>query len=107
MYEVNRSVFLLVPLEPFWAWLQSLHDIDLEQLSLDILQQDANAYLTSASEDIDNLWVEIEQREDESLWPDLSFDNFRNWFGVQFSTVVTDLAQEDLAREAFVPIPLN
>ena len=120
MYEVNRSVFLLVPLEPFWAWLQSLHDIDLEQLSLDILQQDANAYLTSASEDIDNLWVEIEQRyedifaaeladwcEDESLWPDLSFENFRNWFGVQFSTVVTDLAQEELAREAFVPIALS
>ena len=24
MYEVNRSVFLLIPLEPFWNWLQSL-----------------------------------------------------------------------------------
>ena len=24
MYEVNRSVFLLVPLDPFWNWLQSL-----------------------------------------------------------------------------------
>ncbi|PIT53004.1 VacJ [Snodgrassella alvi] len=120
MFEVNRSVFLLVPLEPFWAWLQNLPDIDLEQLSLESLQQDANAYLTSACEDIDDLWAEIEQRyqdifaaeladwcEDEGLWPTLSLDNFKDWFGVQISTVVTDLAQEELMREAFVPIDLN
>ncbi|MDP0947391.1 hypothetical protein, partial [Klebsiella pneumoniae] len=23
MYEVNRSVFVLIPLEPFWNWLQT------------------------------------------------------------------------------------
>ncbi|MCO6508091.1 MAG: VacJ [Snodgrassella sp.] len=120
MYEVNRSVFLLIPLEPFWAWLQNLPDIDLEELSLEVLQQDANAYLTSAREDANDLWTEVEQRyqdifaaeladwcEDESLWPTLSFDNFKDWFGVQISTVVTDLAQEELARETFVSIVLN
>ena len=46
MYEVNRSVFLLIPLDPFWNWLQSL-SIDLSEYSLEDLQADANAYLVN------------------------------------------------------------
>lgn len=120
MYEVNRSVFLLVPLDPFWIWLQNLPNIDQDELSLEVLQQDANAYLTSACENIDDLWVEIEERyqdifaaeladwcEDENLWPAINLEIFKSWFGIKISTVVTDLAQEELAREAFVPITLN
>ncbi len=45
MYEINRSVFLLMPLEPFWRWLQSLPDVDLSDIELEDLQADANAYL--------------------------------------------------------------
>ena len=47
MYEVNRSVFLLIPLDPFWNWLQSL-SIDLSEYSLEDLQADANAYLVNS-----------------------------------------------------------
>lgn len=42
MYEVNRSVFLLIPLEPFWAWLESLPGGKTEGLTLEDLQADAN-----------------------------------------------------------------
>ena len=38
MYEINRSVFLLMPLEPFWRWLQSLPDVDLSDIELEDLQ---------------------------------------------------------------------
>ena len=43
MYEINRSVFLLMPLEPFWRWLQSLPDVNLSDIELEDLQADANA----------------------------------------------------------------
>ena len=84
------------------------------------LQQDANAYLVSPCEDVEEVWAEIEARveeifaaelgdwcEDESLWPDLHPDIFNEWFDIQLSTVVTDLAAQDLARDAFQPITLN
>ena len=120
MYEVNRSVFLLIPLEPFWAWLEDLPDINLDNLTLDMLQQDANAYLIPSCEDGDELWAEIEGRyldifaaeladwcEDEDLWPQLTLDRFKSWFKVKFSMIVTDLTAEELVREEFVPFELN
>lgn len=120
MYEVNRSVFLLVPLEPFWYWLQSLPDIDLNGMTLADLQQDANAYLVNPCEDANDVWAEIEARfepifvaelsdwcEDESLWPDLHPDIFNEWFDIQLATVVTDLVHQDLLREVFEPLSLN
>ena len=84
MYEVNRSVFLLIPLEPFWNWLQSLPGNHLDGLTLEDIQADAN-----------------------SEWPDLDADIFNEWFDIQLSTVITDLEHEPLAREAFQPINLN
>ncbi|OSI08047.1 VacJ-like protein [Neisseria animaloris] len=120
MYEVNRSVFLLVPLEPFWNWLQSLPEVDLDDIRLEDLQADANAYMVKPCETVDEVWDEIENHfeeifaaelgdwcEDESYWPDLHADIFGEWFDIQLSTVVTDLEQEPLGREIFQPITLN
>lgn len=120
MYEVNRSVFLLIPLEPFWTWLQSLPDVQLNDITLTDLQQDANAYLVSPCDDVAEVWAEIEEHfqnifaaeladwcEDENLWPDLHPDIFNEWFDIQLSTVVTDLAHQELARESFQPFSLN
>ena len=119
MYEVNRSVFLLIPLDPFWNWLQSL-SIDLSEYSLEDLQADANAYLVNPCDNADEVWDEIEARfeeifaaeladwcEDESEWPDLHPDIFNEWFDIQLSTVLTDLSSEPLAREAFQPFDLS
>ena len=41
MYEVNRSVLVLVPQAPFWNWLSHLPEIDLDGLELEDLQADA------------------------------------------------------------------
>ncbi|MDO5059594.1 MAG: VacJ [Neisseria sp.] len=119
MYEVNRSVFLLMPLEPFWNWLQSV-GTDLDGITLEDLQADANAYLVNPCDSADEVWDEIEERveeifaaeladwcEDESLWPDLHPDIFGEWFDIQLSTVITDLSAEPLARESFQAISLG
>ena len=90
MYEVNRSVFLLIPLDPFWNWLKSLPGNHLDGLTLEDIQADANSYLVRPCETADEVWDEIEARfedifaaeladwcEDESEWPDLDADSFQ------------------------------
>ncbi len=120
MYEVNRSVFIVVPREPFWQWLSNLPHSDLGDLTLAELQQDANSYLVPACQNIDEVWDEIEARtetifaaeladwcDDESYWPDLTAELFNEWFNVQISSIVTDLADEPIEREAFADLNLN
>lgn len=120
MHEVNRSLFLLIPLSPFWDWLSQLPQINLAHVSLASLQEDANAYLISVCENAGEAWAEIELRfaeifaaeladwcEDETLWPDLTMENFTTWFGIQVASVVTDLSKQELMRESFLPLSLN
>ena len=120
MYEVNRSVFIVVPREPFWQWLSNLPHSDLGDLTLAELQQDANSYLVPACQNIDEVWDEIEAHnetifaaeladwcDDESYWPDLTAELFNEWFNVQISSIVTDLAEEPVEREAFADLDLN
>lgn len=120
MYEINRSVITLIPQEPFWAWLHTLPDTNLEDYELEGLQEDANAYLIKPCEDIDEAWDEVmanlEQLfsaeladwcEDPAQWPDLHPDIFAEWFDVRLSSILTDLCAGDIEREAFEPIILN
>ena len=41
---------------------------------------------------------------DETHWPDLHLDIFREWFDVELSSIVTDLSSEPLQRESFQEI---
>lgn len=119
MYEVNRSVFVAIPREPFWNWLMDVSEGDLNGLTLEDLQADANSYLIDACENADEVWDVIEERieeifaaeladwcDDESLWPDLHPDIFGEWFDVVISSVVTDLSSGALARESFQPLDI-
>lgn len=117
MYEVNRSVFIVIPRAPFWHWLNDLPDSHLDGILLQDLQEDANSYLVSACQNAEEVWDEIENRleeifaaeladwcEDDSLWPDLHPDIFRQWFDIELSSIVTDLSSEPLQRETFAAL---
>lgn len=117
MYEVNRSVFLLIPLEPFWAWLESLPGGKTEGLTLEDLQADANSYLVAPCENADEVWDQIQSHletvfaaeladwcEDESQWPDLHPDIFAEWFDIQLSPILCDLSAREVEREPFQPL---
>lgn len=119
MYEVNRSIIIVVPLEPFWQWLQQLPNSDFSDFSLESLQDDANSYLIPACENADEVWTEVESRieeifaaeladwcEDEREWPELHPEIFRQWFDVVLSSIVTDLSSEPLQRESFTAISI-
>ncbi|MBN3003892.1 hypothetical protein HNO92_002588 [Chromobacterium alkanivorans] len=121
MYEVNRSIALIRPLAPFHAWLQALPGGLDEEISLAHLGQDCNALLIPAAEDYADAQAFVHERyqqlfqaeladwcDDDSLWPEeLSLELFQQWFAVEIHSIVTDLVDEALEREAFVPLELG
>jgi hypothetical protein len=54
MLEINRSLVMLKPKQPFLDWARSLDDED-EDLTLDQLAEDSTAYL------IQELWEDSDQ----------------------------------------------
>lgn len=116
MYEVNRSLVLLKPRQPFADWLLALPGQQAD-VTLDALRDSANALLIPVAEDLDEIATLLAERmddlfeaeladwcDDQTLWPTpRTLDVFRAWFDVEIHPVVTDLADAPLAREAFRP----
>lgn len=121
MYEVNRSIALIRPLAPFHAWLQQLPGGLDGGMSLDQLGLDCNALLIPPAEDYTDAQTFILERyqqlfeaelsdwcDDDGLWPEtLTLELFQQWFAVEIHSIVTDLVDEPLEREAFVPLELG
>lgn len=109
MSEINRSLLILKPKQPFLDWTRT-HDDDDRDLSLDELHHDSTAYL------IPELWQDSDQQEllesyydvlfeeqlagwwtDEADWPDTrDLKMFLTWFEVEFHSLVFDLCEEPI-----------
>ena len=121
MYEVNRSVAIVKPKQPFFDWLNSLPFEQDETLTLHALRQDCNALLIPPAEDFEDAREFIRRRwrsifdaeladwcEDAPLWPEKRTPNlFQQWFDVEVHSVLTDLVSEPLEREAFAELDLD
>ncbi|MDC7718198.1 VacJ [Vogesella sp. DC21W] len=120
MYEVNRSIAILKPRQPFLDWLKSLPGGLDEQLELVQLRGDCNALLIPAADDYDSAEDFVRQHyhslfaaeladwcEDEAFWPALTPALFTDWFDVEIHSVLTDLVEQPLEREAFIPLDLD
>lgn len=120
MYEVNRSIAILKPRQPFLDWLKSLPGGLDEQLELVQLRGDCNALLIPAADDYDSADDFVRQHyhslfaaeladwcEDEAFWPALTPALFGEWFDVEIHSVLTDLVEQPLEREAFIPLDLD
>ncbi len=111
MSEINRSLLILTFKQPFLDWARSLDD-ESDDLTLASLNEDAHAYL------IPELFDDSDQEEflescyeilftgelqswwlEETAWPqprDLKM--FREWFEVEFHSLVFDLCTIPLER---------
>ncbi|SCK10438.1 VacJ [Vogesella sp. LIG4] len=120
MYEVNRSVAILKPRQPFLDWLQQLPGSLEGQLQLDELRRDCNALLIPAADDYASAEDFVRQHyrtlfgaeladwcDDDAFWPDMTPQLFLQWFDVEIHSVLTDLVDFPLEREAFVPFDLD
>jgi len=110
---VNRSVLIVRAKEPFRQWLRSLPDP--EDASLAEINEDSSVYLVPEYEDdsekekiLKMMYEEIfeEQLEDwwrdEDDWPkNRNMSLFKNWFDVEFHSVVIDLVGGELISEEY------
>jgi len=109
MLEINRSLVILKPKQPFLDWARTLEDED-KDLTLKHLAEDSTAYL------IPELWQDSDQQSllesyydvffeeqlagwwtDETAWPqkrDLKM--FLDWFELEFHGLVFDLCDEPI-----------
>ncbi|MGL6046176.1 MAG: VacJ [Vogesella sp.] len=120
MYEVNRSVAILKPRQPFLDWLQNLPGSLDGQLQLAQLRADCNALLIPAADDYESAEDFVRQHyrtlfgaeladwcDDDAFWPELTPALFTEWFDVEIHSVLTDLVDNPLEREAFIPLDLD
>ena len=112
MGPINRSVVVIKPKRPFLEWTQKLPD-PLEGLTLERLYDDSHAYLfpewdTHAQreellgEAYDYLfeWELFGWHRDERAFPKKrTLAMFREWFEVEFHSVVVDLVDGKIKRD--------
>ena len=109
MSEINRSLLILKPRQPFLDWAQTLNDRD-KDLTLAELAEDSTAYL------VPELWEDSDQNAllessydilfeeqlegwwtDEAAWPrERNLKMFLDWFEVEFHSLVFDLCGEPI-----------
>lgn len=109
MSEINRSLVILRPKQPFLDWGKTLDDED-KNFTLEQLGEDSTAYL------IPELWDDSDQEEllesyydvlfeeqlagwwtDETAWPQKrNLKMFLDWFEVEFHSLVFDLCDEPI-----------
>jgi hypothetical protein len=108
MFEIDRSLIVVRPKQPFLDWVQS---VDYEEgLTLGDLRVDPSAYL------IPQLWTNDEQPAilrwcygvvfeaeldswytDPALWPqNRDLEMFLEWFDIEFHSGVFDLCDEPI-----------
>lgn len=110
MSEINRSLIILKPKEPFLDWARTLNDDEVKDLTLKQLAEDSIAYL------IPELWQDSDQQSllksyydvffeeqlagwctDETVWPKKrNLRMFLDWFEVEFHSLVFDLCDEPI-----------
>jgi len=108
---LNRSVLIVKAKEPFRQWINSLPDPD--GVTLEELNEDSTAYLIPEYDD-DNQRDRILKKtfkdifeeqldgwwQDEKNWPvKRDFRTFKQWFDVEFHSVVIDIVDADLIDE--------
>ncbi|MGI8733962.1 MAG: hypothetical protein ACR2LM_11785 [Pyrinomonadaceae bacterium] len=103
MSEINRSLLVVKPKQPFLDWA---HSWDRARYTLDDIREDSTAYLIPEYELNDEQMVILEychgfifEEElfswciDEATWPEQrDLKTFLEWFDLEFHSLVFDLA---------------
>lgn len=117
-YTLNRASVSLKPKRPLIDWLQKIdRSLGKEPMgALDPLDENGDIFLVPGEDVIDSRedavkWVEKEWSDffefelgkwiiDDQLWPkNRTLKLFREWFDIEYHSMVWDLGREPLATE--------
>jgi len=105
MTDINRSVVIIKPKQPYLDWVRMEEDELCQSTALAELRDDCPAYLVrtvwepdDAQKMIGECWEKLFERAlegwitDESAWPkNRTLKMFREWFDVDCHSLVVDL----------------
>ena len=114
MFQLNRSVAIIKPKQPFVDWANSVVDED-EQHSISDFStdcsvillpvvdsdEDAEALIKDMFQDLFELelssWIVIDE-----MWPEnITYKMFMEWFGIEFHSMVFDSLKDDIEKDPY------
>ncbi len=114
MFQLNRSVAIIKPKQPFVDWANSVVDED-EQYSISDFStdcsvillpvvdsdEDAEALIKDMFQDLFELelssWIVIDE-----MWPEnITYKMFMEWFGIEFHSMVFDSLKDDIEKDPY------
>ena len=118
-FTINRSLVILRHRQPFLDWLMSADPNPPKHLTLADLEEDSDAFLIPGEPTVANQaeavkWVEkrwsvlfehvlSDWLTDEELWPqNRTLKLFRQWFTVEYRSMVWDLSNDPLEIEEWI-----
>lgn len=114
MFQLNRSVAIIKPKQPFVDWANSVVDedeqysisdfsIDCSVILLPVVNSDeeAEALIKDMFQDLFELelssWIVIDE-----MWPEnITYKMFMEWFSVEFHSMVFDSLKDDIEKDPY------
>ena len=114
MFQIDRSVAIIKPKQPFVDWANSVGDeeeqysisdfsTDCSVILLPVVDSDevAEALIKDMFQDVFELelssWIGV-----DDMWPEnLTYKMFLDWFDVEFHSMVFDSLKDDIEKEPY------
>jgi hypothetical protein len=115
MFQIDRSVAIIKPKQPFVDWVNSVPDAgddqytvqdfstDCSVILLPVVDSDehAEAFIKDMFQDIFELelssWVVV-----DDMWPEnLTYKMFLEWFDVEYHSMAFDSLKDDIEKEPY------
>jgi hypothetical protein len=115
MFQIDRSVAIIKPKQPFVDWVNSSADAvddqytiqdfstDCSVILLPVVDSDehAEAFIKDMFQDLFELELSSWMADDET-WPEnLTYKMFLEWFDVEYHSMVFDSLKDDIEKEAY------
>jgi hypothetical protein len=114
MFQIDRSVAVIKPKQPFVDWANFVRDkeeqysisdfsIDCSVILLPVVDSDehAEAFIKDMFQDLFELELSSWMADDET-WPEnLTYKMFLEWFDVEYHSMVFDSLKDDIEKEAY------
>lgn len=109
---INRSLLLIKPKQPFYDWsnaltpeIEAVHPKDETEYNSYLLKDEL--FLNNPKKELAKYWKPIFENElfgqwmDPSVYPELTWKRFTEWFDFERSSIVTDLTNQPLYLQEY------
>ena len=115
MFQIDRSVAIIKPKQPFVDWVNSMPDAGDDQYTISDFSSDCSvillpvvdsdehpeAFIKDIFQDLFELELSSWMADDET-WPEnITYQMFLDWFDVEYHSMVFDSLKDGIEKEAY------